>query len=127
MTINIYDLARIRFATKGLHWINDGVKVSIPPVNYNPLYNEHRVIGDVGTLRGTSTVASKAIDARGWFQCDPLFFESIPLNQPITQVVIYRSIDGILMFRIGFPSVSSSVPKPLIILPSLNSDGLCKL
>jgi len=127
VTLSIYSIARVRFATSLVHWLNDEFSCVITRLDYPFTGNDSNVVA-AGPLRSPPVIlTNKTVSSQGWLGCNPITFPVTPPNEDINQVVIYRNNDGMLLFHINFAAIKSSNGKSIVIRQGLSRPGLCRL
>jgi hypothetical protein len=130
VAVEIYDTARVKFASAGMSWPVDAFSAAIPKLGYVPDLRGHTAVSVIQPTRGpVITISNRTLDANGWFLSDPLFFSSSPPNQLVDRIVIYRSTDGALLFHIGFDGqgFTSPIGKPFRLVRGVSRPGLARL
>jgi hypothetical protein len=126
--IRAYDTVRNAASDAGFDWVDEPMAAVIPVLGYVANLAADAVLSVLLPVRSaTVALTSKTRSAAGWLNCDPILFSTIPVGEPIDQIVIYRTSDSMLIFNVSFPAFTSITGKPLTLVKGLDQLGLCRL
>lgn len=127
MTIRAYNILREYARDGAFDWNATSVSAVIPVLGY--VFDETHANVAVATPYRSSPVplTNRSSPSGGWMKSDNLVFPAAPVNEPLDQILVYRSSDGMLLWSIGFPTQILSVSKPITVMLGLGMIGWCRL